>query len=164
MQAGGTCALRPYSTKKTIVNRKILVNTETIDLPSKSEPSTCVHRRSMKPKIVAVVVALFVLGGAAMGIGRAMRHSTSDQLSASEALRIMRTLGTAEAESFLTEQKYMSVEQLIRHRFFSARQPEIVLNDTSSGTIKNYRLSVVVSADGKHFTAALVPIEGCGTA
>jgi len=117
----------------------------------------------MKRELLAVVV-VFVLAGVGMGIGRTIQQSAPDPLSASEALRIMRTLGTAEAESFLTEQKYMSVEQLVRHRAFSTRQPAIVLNDASSGTIKNYRLSVVVSSDDKHFTAALVPIEGCGTA
>jgi len=86
----------------------------------------------------------------------------SNQLSSTEALSLVRALSTTEAEKKETEQSFVSLQKLLQHRVMQRRLQEINVLDAHSATIRDYRLSVVPSADGQHFQLSLVPKSGCG--
>ena len=117
----------------------------------------------MKTKFIVVAV-VSVISAVGLTVGKAMQQPKSGELSSSDALRTMRAIDTAEANGFHSESNYLSLDQLVRQRLVSADKLGLVLSDSSSATMKNYKVSVVVSTDGKHFAAALVPNDGCGTA
>jgi hypothetical protein len=117
----------------------------------------------MKTRFI-VVALISLISAVGLTVGKAIQQPRSRELSSSDALRIIRTIDTAEASGFHAEQNYLSLDQLVRQRLVSADKVGLALSDSSSGTIKNYKVSVVVSTDGKHYAAALVPSDGCGTA
>jgi hypothetical protein len=118
----------------------------------------------MKTRLIAVVAVVALISAVGVTVGSAMEQPKPSELSSSDGLRIMRALDTAEASAFNSEPKYLSLEQLVRQRLIPGDKMGLTLNDSSSGMIKNYKVSVVVTADGKHFAAALVPSDGCGAA
>jgi hypothetical protein len=117
----------------------------------------------MTTRPLVLVASILMLGGVAISIGRGTQLR-SNQLSSSDALQLMRIIGTVEATSYSSEGRYIPLQGIPEHRSVRKNLINISLNDSYSGTIKNYKVSVVVATDGKHFEAALVPSEGCGPA
>lgn len=111
------------------------------------------------------MVTLAILGalsGITIPIVKTHSQALADQLSSNEALSLVRALSTTEAEKKATEQSFVSLQKLLQHRVMQRRLPEINVLDTHSATIRDYKLSVVPSADGQHFQLSLVPKSGCG--
>lgn len=78
-------------------------------------------------------------------------------------VRLMRSLNTAENAILQRSGKYLELAQLIDHQTMGGVRPEI----TTKGTVvffQGRQLRLMVSPDGKHYQAMVVPVEGCGTA
>ena len=78
-------------------------------------------------------------------------------------IRLMRSLNTAENMILQQSGKYMQLADLINHKTMGGVRPEI----TTNGTVvffQGRQLRLMVSADGMHYQAMVVPVEGCGTA
>src|SRR6476660_3025072 len=118
----------------------------------------------MKPKLMLTVAMLAVLSGVTIPLVKTHSQAMSDQLSSNEALTLVRALSTTEAEKKEKEQSFVSLQKLLQHRAMQRRALEINVVDMHSATIRDYRLSVVPSADGQHFQLSIVPKSGCGYA
>jgi hypothetical protein len=105
---------------------------------------------------------LAVLSGITIPILQTRSQAMTNQLAASEAVNLVRLISTIEGEKKATEQSFVSLQKLLQHRVMQSRLREINIVDVDSATIKDYRLSVVPSADGQHFELSLVPKSGCG--
>ena len=88
-------------------------------------------------------------------------QAMSDQLSSAEALRLVRSLSTIEAEKKNSEQSFVSLQKLLP-RVMPRQLQEIQVVDTHTATIRGYKLTVVPSPDGQHFQLSLVPKSDCG--
>jgi hypothetical protein len=89
-------------------------------------------------------------------------HSDSAKLSADEAVALMRMINTAEAEASISSKSYVPLKQLLEARQFKGHQVLSQMTDDVAGLTKDYSLSIIASADGKHYQAKLVPTNGCG--
>jgi len=116
----------------------------------------------MKPKLMLTLGILAALSGITIPLVKTHSQAVSDQLSSNEALSLVRALSTIEGEKKATEQSFVSLQKLLQHRVMQRRLQEINVLDTHSATIRDYKLSVVPSADGQHFQLSLVPKSGCG--
>lgn len=116
----------------------------------------------MKPTLMLTIAMLAVLSGVTIPIVKTHSQAMSNQLSSSEALTLVRALSTTEAEKKQTEQSFVSLQNLVQHRALQRRAQEINVLDANSATIRDYKLSVVPSADGQHFQLSLAPKSGCG--
>jgi len=115
----------------------------------------------MKPKLMLTFAILAVLSVITIPVVKTHSQAMSGQLSSNEALTLVRTLSTIEAEQKDTEQSFVSLQKLLP-RVMQRRLQEINVVDTHSATTRDYKLSVVSSADGQHFQLSLVPKSGCG--
>ena len=116
----------------------------------------------MKPKLMLTLAMLAALSGVTIPVVKTHSQATSNQLSSTEALRLVRALSTTEAEKKAEEQSFVSLEKLLQHRVMQRRLHEINVLDAHSVTIRDYMLSVFPSADGQHFQLSLAPKTGCG--
>jgi hypothetical protein len=87
----------------------------------------------------------------------------SSHLTADEALKLIRAINTAEADLFSKSRSYAPLEDLLKHPFLQRRPAAISQFDSSAGTLKNYKLTVVVSG-GQHYEASLLPLTDCDAA
>src|SRR6185295_2707024 len=117
---------------------------------------------TMKPKLMLVLAILAVLSGMTIPILNTHSQAMTNQLTADEAVNLVRIISTIEGEKRATEQSFVSLQKLLQHRVMQGRLQEINVVDVDSATIKGYRLSVVPSADGQHFQLSLVPKSVCG--
>ena len=115
----------------------------------------------MKVKLLLVMFVLSGLTGITLSVAQTNSKESTDQLSQSEALGLIRRINTIEAEMKLKGQSYGSLEGLLKEPRFQQRQFAIDVDDSSSGSLKNYKMSVVVSADGQHYQVSLRPAQGC---
>jgi hypothetical protein len=116
--------------------------------------------------LVAAVCALSVVclsTSKGLRTSRGLTKEDASHLAPEGALRLMRVLGTAEAEAEGLQGSFVPLEQLLSHRSFQGHRSEFAVTDSTSARFKDYKLSVVVTGDGKHFHAALTPNE-CGYA
>jgi hypothetical protein len=115
----------------------------------------------MKTRFAATLLALLLLGGLTL---RAAQTESSDasQLSQRQALGLVRTFNTAQVTLKMNGGKYGSLADLLKVKYL-AREQFAVADDFTAG-VKNYNLSVVVSADGQHYQVSLRPQSGCGYA
>ncbi len=91
---------------------------------------------------------------------RAQTQGALANLTQNEAIRLLRMINTAELDIFNRTQSYAPLAQVLD----KLGTPQgIKLVDSSMGTLRGYSVSVVVSADGKHYVSAIVPLtSGCG--
>jgi hypothetical protein len=143
----------------------------------------------MKAKTIATLI---LLSGSLVTIvatvARPRPQEKADQLSENEVLGLMRTINTAQVVSgFLCVNSvceepsgpgfsqpdssidhYQSLDELvsrIRHVNSSeAWQPTLQIIDSSAGRLKDYKVSVVVSPDRRHYVAQLIRSSDCGLA
>ncbi|HEY6331122.1 MAG TPA: hypothetical protein VI756_17470 [Blastocatellia bacterium] len=118
----------------------------------------------MLKRCIVLVMAVCTLSVVCFSTSKSPKKQDTNRLTSEGELRLMRTLGTAEADAEGSQGAFLPLDRLLSHRFFQRNRSEFMLMDSTSAEIKDYKLSVVVSADGKHFHAALTPKEGCGTA
>ena len=89
-------------------------------------------------------------------VGFACPPETGNQLSEDEALGLVRNVVTGELTIFMKNQVYVSLDELLQHPSFRPKV-NVTKTDRNYGTVKDYRISVVASADGKHYSAELTP-------
>lgn len=113
---------------------------------------------------LVLVTVILALSGVGSSIGKSSESATNDRLPPADTLKLIRMLGTTEADAFSSEARYLSLERILQHRLLRSSEHAIKLSDSTTGVVKDYQISIVVSADGKHFGIALVPHSGCGPA
>lgn len=141
----------------------------------------------MKAKIISTLILLSGLLGAIVAtVARPHPQEKADQLSESEVLGLMRTINTAQVKSgFLcvnsvceepsgprdqtaVSDHYQSLDELVsRIRHVNSSEPwmpTLQIIDSSEGTLKGYKVSVVVSPDRQHYVAQLIKSSDCGLA
>jgi hypothetical protein len=117
----------------------------------------------MKVKIVLILSILASLSVVTIPMVKTHSQATPLQLSSNDALVLLRTLATVEAEMKSAEHNYSSLDRLLEHRAMPKKKAaEISKSDSSSATVRDYQLTVVASPDGQHFQMSLVPKSGCG--
>jgi hypothetical protein len=91
-------------------------------------------------------------------------QESKDKLSSRQALNLVRTMATVEVTIKMKRSSYASIQDVIALGQSSGDFRDVVIssNDSSSATVKDYRVSVVVSADGQHFQISQHPVSGCG--
>lgn len=100
----------------------------------------------------------------------ARSKATPDQLTNDEAMRLVRRINTAEATALLAKDgshQYASLSKLLE----SATGQKYVntpvnQTDETSGTLKGYAVSLLVSPDGHRYSLELIPAnpKECGAA
>jgi hypothetical protein len=113
----------------------------------------------------AGVLACILIVGSTL-VGFACPQGAGNQLSEEEALGLVRNVVTAELTIFMKNQAYVSLDELLQQPSFRP-QANVTKTDRSHGTVKDYRISVIASADGKHYSTELTPAEphpGCPAA
>ena len=143
----------------------------------------------MKAKTISTLILLSgLLGTTAATVARPHPQEKADQLSESEVLGLMRTINTAQVKSgFLCVNSvceepsgprfngpdssidhYQSLDELVsRIRHVNSSEPwmpTLQIIDSSEGTLKDYKVSVVVSPDRQHYVAQLIKSSDCGLA
>ena len=116
----------------------------------------------MKTKIVLTLVIFASLSVVTIPMVKTQSQAVPVQLSSNDALALLRSLATFEAEIKSAEHRFSSLDRLIEHRGMRIKAAEFSMSDSSSATIRDYQLSVVTSPDGQHFQMSLVPKSGCG--
>ncbi len=111
----------------------------------------------MKTRSIVGVAAFVLLMAFVILPARSGADQSSNQLSAHEALELVRTINTAELEMVMTRGAYHSLEDLLQSRFFENREIVPTLKDIYTATVKDYKLSIVTFAEGKQYVVSLVP-------
>lgn len=102
---------------------------------------------------------------------RPASQGTSEQLSDREAVSLVRTANTAEATFRARANAFANLDKLVEQGFFQRPNPRSAsyspsilptLVDATSGTVKDYKFSVVVSEDGNHYSISLMPTQPSG--
>ncbi|MGH9430863.1 MAG: hypothetical protein ACRD3T_04915 [Terriglobia bacterium] len=113
-----------------------------------------------------LMLALSILAYAVVGrvavAGQTTPVNANARASQAEAVGLVRTINTAELDPWFKTHAYVSLEELLQRRFLRGTGNAFVLSDASSGGWKGYVVSVVASADGKHYLLGLAPGSGCG--
>ncbi len=115
-------------------------------------------------KITQLLVAaavFFGLSGVTILLSQDNLADASAQLSEPQALQLIRLINTAEREVSNETHTFVPLAQLLRHPSLEEHRKFIALTESHSGRVKDRKLSVLASADGKHYTVALVPESGC---
>ena|SRR5687767_8395508 len=106
-----------------------------------------------------ISVILLFLG--AMGTTALTQSSADPERKA--GITVMRFLNTAEAAARSQSGKYVDLAELINHRVMDGVRGEIT-TDGSSVFYQGRQLRLLLSPDGLHYHAMVVPVESCGTA
>ena len=89
-------------------------------------------------------------------------QDSQNQLSSRQALSLVRTINTVQAIIKRSRSNYGSLQDVVKPEFQLDKSLSIISSDGSSAIVKDYRLSLVASADGQHYQISLHPISGCG--
>ena len=114
----------------------------------------------MKLRIAPLLPALLFFGGLTLHVAQTGAQEPADQLSPRQALGLMRTFNTAQAQAKFKTGRYDSLEGLLKAGYLSPKQ--LAASDDSTAAVKNYKLALVVSADGLHYQVSLRPAQACG--
>ena len=125
----------------------------------------------MKAKAIPILVLLSgLLVSIVVTVARSHPQEKAEQLSEWEVVGLMRTINTAQAEASSDSDlrhQYLSLDELVARRHYNSSElwlPTLQMVDSSTGTLKNYRVSVVVSPDRQHYVAQLINSSDCGLA
>lgn len=100
----------------------------------------------------------------------ASQLSYSQQTASSEAQRqaqimaFIRSVNTVEAEMFSKTHQYVNLQDVVGHKLFQNNPLAPSPTDLTSGTLLGYKISVLASSDGQHYTVAALPSQGCAVA
>lgn len=81
-----------------------------------------------------------------------------------QVLGFIKKINTAEVGFFARNHQYVSLQDVIRGRLFQNNSAPLAVSDGSTGVIQNYKVSLVASGDGQHYTVTAVPSKGCAVA
>ena len=111
-----------------------------------------------------LLIPALTIGAALAVIAVPRLQESKDQLSSRQALNLVRTMATVEATIKMKRSSYGSIQDAIAlgQSYGDFKDVAISSTDSSSATLKDYRISLVASADGQHFQISLRPISGCG--
>jgi len=123
----------------------------------------------VRVKAIPFLVLLFgLLGSIVATIARPHPQEKAEELTEPEALGLMRTINTFQVAPFQgPRHQYVSLEELVAQRHEKAHElllSSVLPKDSSTGTLKNYAVSIVVSADGQHYMAQLISSSSCASA
>ncbi len=117
---------------------------------------------------IAVSASLCVLGALSLLWPSTPARERAEQLPQFEGYGIVRRVNTAEAEYRASNQSYGNLEQILGQRMFQSPGANTAVptaTDETCGTLKDYKLCVISSRDGKHYTLSLVRTDtNCGPA
>jgi hypothetical protein len=111
---------------------------------------------AMRVKTVPILTLLSgLLGSIIATIAWPHPQEKADQLSEAEAMGMMRTINTLQAVAFYDPRhQYLSLDELAsQHELWLTT---LRLMDSSAGTLKDHRVSVVVSPDRQHYVSELI--------
>jgi len=111
----------------------------------------------MKKSLHLIAILLFVSALSIPVLSK--RQEARSMLSTKQALALIRTTNSTEHTIKFKTSSFGSLEDVIK---LSQLDRDLVLNDSSSATVKDYRLAIVASPDGQHYQVSLHPISGCG--
>ena len=117
----------------------------------------------MKTKVmqVGILASILIVGSGASGYADSQRAGT--QLSENDALALVRAVNTVEATIFMKNHEYVPLKEVLEHPSFRPKQ-NVSRTDGTSARVQDYAVSVVASADGKHYGVELTPTDphpGC---
>ncbi|HLZ49969.1 MAG TPA: hypothetical protein VKP61_04410 [Candidatus Acidoferrum sp.] len=123
----------------------------------------------MKARAIPILMLLSGLFGSIVAtVARPHPQEKPDELSEPEALGLMRMINTFQVAPVQgPRHQYVSLEELVAQRHEKAHElllSTVLLKDSSTGTLKNYTVSIVVSADGQHYVAQLISSSSCASA
>jgi hypothetical protein len=121
----------------------------------------------MKTKAIPILMLLSgLLGSIVAVVARPHPQEKADELSEWQALGAMRTINTFQAVAFQEPRhQYLSLDELVSQPHRNDHEQwltSLPLLDGSAGTLKNYRVSVIVSPDRQHYAAQLIGFSSCG--
>ena len=124
----------------------------------------------MKAKAIPVLVLLSgLLVIVVATVARPHPQEKPDELSEWQALADMRMINTFEFVAYAEDERhqYASLDELVSRPHLQNHElwlKTVQLLDSSTGTLKNYHVSVVVSPDRQHYVAQLTGLSGCALA
>jgi hypothetical protein len=113
----------------------------------------------MVKKLILTLVVIASLGLVAFLYAEVTANDESNQLSPDKAVGFLRTVGSAEATYKAKNGKFASLQELIQAQYLLLADGSV--KDDNSGTLKNYNVSIVASADGQHFHASMIDHSAC---
>lgn len=116
----------------------------------------------MKKRFLLIPILTIAAALAVVAVPRL--QESKDQLSSKQALNLVRTIASVEATIKIKRSSYGSIQDAIAfgQSYGDFKDVAISAADSSSATVKDYRISLVASADGQHFQISMRPISGCG--
>ena len=114
----------------------------------------------MKLRIAPLLSALLFFGGLTLHVAQTGAQEPAAQLTPRQALGVVRTLNTAQATAKLKTGRYDSLAGLLKAGYLSPKQ--FAASDDSTAAVKDYKLALVVSADGLRYQVSLRPAQACG--
>jgi hypothetical protein len=116
----------------------------------------------MKKRFLLIPILTIAAALAVVAVPRL--QESKDQLSSKQALNLVRTIASVEATIKIKRSSYGSIQDAIAfgQSYGDFKDIAISATDSSSATMKDYRISLVASADGQHFQISMRPILGCG--
>ncbi len=85
----------------------------------------------------------------------------AEQLTQEDALRLVRSINTAQVQPFVQEKRYLSLEELLSRGGLPRLTALATLTTPVSSAVKDYNLVIFPSTDGKRYHLSLVPKSGC---
>jgi hypothetical protein len=115
----------------------------------------------MKAKLLAICT-LACLCATGNGLAQWTQRGPSGELNKEEASRLIDAINHVEADLFSRSHAYVSLEKLpLDH--LTTMQKGFSASEIASGNLKDHRLRLIASADGKHYLLAILPVpSGCG--
>jgi hypothetical protein len=122
----------------------------------------------MKTKPIPLLLLSGLLGSIVATVARPHPQDKADELTEPEALGLMRMINTLQVAPFQgPRHQYVSLEELVAQPHEKAHElllSTVLLKDNTTGTLKNYTVSIVVSAEGQHYIAEILSSSSCGLA
>jgi type II secretory pathway pseudopilin PulG len=88
-------------------------------------------------------------------------QNSQSRLSSKDALALVRSLNSRQATFKLSHSTYGSLQDVVMLGHLD-KSFSITSGDSSSATVNDYRVSIVVSSDGLHYQLSMHPDSGCG--
>lgn len=103
---------------------------------------------------------LLVLGAITAGHGQTI--PATPELSRREAVVLMRRVNTAQAREHAQGGQYRTLASVIQHD--PTLQPQLSVTDEQTALVKDYKLTLIRSEDGRRYQAALTSDKTCALA
>jgi hypothetical protein len=112
----------------------------------------------MKAALHLIAILLFVSALCIPALSK--RQEAGNTFSTKQALALIRATNSTEHTIKFKTSSFGSLEEVIKLDQLD-RDFGVVLNDSSSATVKDYRLAIVAAPDGQHYQVSVRPGSGC---